>query len=146
MNNVEMQDQTPILPPEEARRRKIRILLAGSVFPKRGGAIATNKKRILDVQAALGPNLMGARILRGIRLLMSISTSLGKVDHARALCDRIYQAESPIKVVIHVEKYFINRVDVVVRPLFNGRRQSIISHNHAGGKYWLAGIHPVFIK
>jgi type I restriction enzyme, S subunit len=32
------------------------------VFPKRGGAIATNKKRILSVYAVLDPNLMGIEV------------------------------------------------------------------------------------
>ncbi|MGI5923943.1 MAG: restriction endonuclease subunit S [Lentisphaeria bacterium] len=45
---------------KEAKKRKLRILPVDSiVFPKRGGAIATNKKRILGLPAALDPNLMG---------------------------------------------------------------------------------------
>jgi hypothetical protein len=40
--------------------RKLRIVPAGAVvFPKRGGAIATNKKRVLSFPASLDPNLMG---------------------------------------------------------------------------------------
>jgi len=40
--------------------RKLRIVPAGAVvFPKRGGAIATNKKRVLTIPAALDPNMMG---------------------------------------------------------------------------------------
>lgn len=40
--------------------RGIRLLPNGAVIlPKRGGAIATNKKRILTCSAALDPNLMG---------------------------------------------------------------------------------------
>ena len=45
---------------DTAERLRLRILPASSiVFPKRGGAIATNKKRILGLPAALDPNLMG---------------------------------------------------------------------------------------
>lgn len=40
--------------------RKLRIVPVGAVvFPKRGGAIATNKKRVLSIPAALDPNMMG---------------------------------------------------------------------------------------
>jgi len=40
--------------------RRLRILPVGAVvFPKRGGAIATNKKRVLTISAALDPNTMG---------------------------------------------------------------------------------------
>jgi restriction endonuclease S subunit len=40
--------------------RKLRIVPVGAVvFPKRGGAIATNKKRVLTIPAALDPNTMG---------------------------------------------------------------------------------------
>jgi type I restriction enzyme, S subunit len=40
-----------------------RMLSPGAiVFPKRGGAIATNKKRILDIHAILDPNLMGIEV------------------------------------------------------------------------------------
>jgi len=43
-----------------ASARKLRIVPAGAVvFPKRGGAIATNKKRVLALPSALDPNLMG---------------------------------------------------------------------------------------
>ena len=43
-----------------ATARGLRVVPAGAVvFPKRGGAIATNKKRVLAVPAALDPNLMG---------------------------------------------------------------------------------------
>jgi type I restriction enzyme S subunit len=39
---------------------KLRIVPVGAVvFPKRGGAIATNKKRVLSIPAALDPNMMG---------------------------------------------------------------------------------------
>ena len=41
-----------------------RVLEAGAVvFPKRGGAIATNRKRILKAPAVLDPNLMGIQPL-----------------------------------------------------------------------------------
>ncbi|MGH7942260.1 MAG: restriction endonuclease subunit S [Limisphaerales bacterium] len=40
--------------------RKLRVVPVGAiVFPKRGGAIATNKKRTLSIPAALDPNMMG---------------------------------------------------------------------------------------
>lgn len=43
-----------------SRSSKGRVLPAGTlVFPKRGGAIATNKKRLLAREAMLDPNLMG---------------------------------------------------------------------------------------
>jgi type I restriction enzyme S subunit len=38
------------------------------VIPKRGGAIATNKKRVLQRAAALDPNLMAIEPLEGLRL------------------------------------------------------------------------------
>jgi len=47
-----------------------RVLRAGSVvFPKRGGAIATNKKRILSCNAVLDPNLMGIQIKEAGKIL-----------------------------------------------------------------------------
>jgi type I restriction enzyme S subunit len=50
----------------EAKRRKLRVLPPGAVvFPKRGGAIATNKKRTLAIPAALDPNMMGVFPLPG---------------------------------------------------------------------------------
>ncbi len=43
-----------------AKRFRLRVVPVGAVvFPKRGGAIATNKKRTLDIPAALDPNMMG---------------------------------------------------------------------------------------
>lgn len=43
-----------------AKRFKLRVVPAGAVvFPKRGGAVATNKKRTLAIPAALDPNMMG---------------------------------------------------------------------------------------
>jgi len=43
-----------------AKRFKLRVVPVGAVvFPKRGGAIATNKKRTLAIPAALDPNMMG---------------------------------------------------------------------------------------
>jgi type I restriction enzyme S subunit len=46
--------------------RKLRIVPVGAVvFPKRGGAIATNKKRVLTIPAALDPNTMGVYPLPG---------------------------------------------------------------------------------
>ncbi|MDP2811846.1 MAG: restriction endonuclease subunit S [Rhodocyclaceae bacterium] len=43
-----------------AASKRLRIVPRGAVvFPKRGGAIATNKKRILGISAALDPNMMG---------------------------------------------------------------------------------------
>jgi type I restriction enzyme S subunit len=49
---------------------KNRILGPRSViFPKRGGAIATNKKRTLKVFAVLDPNLMGVQAIPGSDLL-----------------------------------------------------------------------------
>lgn len=46
-----------------------RVLSPGAlVFPKRGGAIATNKKRILNVYAILDPNLMGVEVKSPILL------------------------------------------------------------------------------
>jgi type I restriction enzyme S subunit len=50
----------------ETKRRKLRVLPPGAVvFPKRGGAIATNKKRTLAIPAALDPNMMGVFPLPG---------------------------------------------------------------------------------
>ncbi|MBQ1073075.1 restriction endonuclease subunit S [Micromonospora sp. C31] len=46
--------------PSDARRLKLRVWPAGTIIlPKRGGAIATNKKRILSRDAAIDLNLMG---------------------------------------------------------------------------------------
>jgi type I restriction enzyme S subunit len=52
-----------------AKNLRLRVLPVGSiVFPKRGGAIATNKKRMLTIPAALDPNLMGVYPLAGSKL------------------------------------------------------------------------------
>ena len=52
-----------------------RILASGAiVFPKRGGAIATNKKRILGISAVLDPSLMGVEA--NISLILPIFFTL----------------------------------------------------------------------
>ena len=52
-----------------AKNLRLRVLPVGSiVFPKRGGAIATNKKRMLTIPTALDPNLMGVYPLAGSKL------------------------------------------------------------------------------
>jgi type I restriction enzyme, S subunit len=58
-NDVEMGESRFRIPVASAQRLKLRIFPAGSiVFPKRGGAIAINRKRRLDVAGALDLNLM----------------------------------------------------------------------------------------
>ena len=50
----------------------VRVLEPGAVvFPKRGGAISTNKKRILKTPAVLDPNLMGVQPLEGAGVFAS---------------------------------------------------------------------------
>ena len=59
-NDVEMKSSNLSLGPEEVVSLKIKVYPKGTViFPKRGGAILTNKKRILSVDAAFDLNLMG---------------------------------------------------------------------------------------
>jgi len=49
-----------------AAQKRLRVVPRGAVvFPKRGGAIATNKKRTLAIPAALDPNMMGVFPLEG---------------------------------------------------------------------------------
>ncbi len=49
-----------------ARAQRLRVVPRGAiVFPKRGGAIATNKKRKLAIPAALDPNMMGVFPIEG---------------------------------------------------------------------------------
>jgi type I restriction enzyme S subunit len=49
-----------------AKEKRLRVVPAGAVvFPKRGGAIATNKKRTLAIPAALDPNMMGVFPMEG---------------------------------------------------------------------------------
>lgn len=61
IGNEKMMYQAEVyLTNEEALRLKINIQPAGTIiFPKRGGAIATNKKRILTVPSAYDLNTMG---------------------------------------------------------------------------------------
>ena len=59
-NEVRLRNSALRLAQDSPQIARLRLLPAGSViFPKRGGAIATNKKRLLARRAALDPNLMG---------------------------------------------------------------------------------------
>lgn len=60
-NDRYMETSRTYLTPAEANRLKLTIHPAGTViFPKRGGAILTNKKRVLSGPGAFDLNLMGA--------------------------------------------------------------------------------------
>lgn len=60
-NDRYMETSRTYLTPVEAKRLKLTIQPAGTViFPKRGGAILTNKKRVLSGPGAFDLNLMGA--------------------------------------------------------------------------------------
>lgn len=60
-NEVEMKKSKLTLTKNEIDKLKIKLYPKGTViFPKRGGAILTNKKRILSVESAFDLNLMGA--------------------------------------------------------------------------------------
>jgi type I restriction enzyme S subunit len=60
-NERYMETSRTYLTPAEAKRLKLTIHPAGTViFPKRGGAILTNKKRVLSGPGAFDLNLMGA--------------------------------------------------------------------------------------
>ena len=59
-NEVEMVVASTIIPDPEVRRLGLHLRPAGTIiFPKRGGAIATNKKRRLSISAAYDLNVMG---------------------------------------------------------------------------------------
>lgn len=59
-NETQMHDSAIYLNEKEIKQLKIRTFDAGTViFPKRGGAIATNKKRILSKPSAVDLNIMG---------------------------------------------------------------------------------------
>ena len=61
MNNSEIyiQDSRTWLDPAEIRKSNLKILSLGTViFPKAGGAIATNKKRIIGIEGAIDLNCM----------------------------------------------------------------------------------------
>lgn len=59
-NEVEMRDANIVLTREEAEELRVRIFPKGTViFPKRGGAILTNKKRMLSTDASFDLNIMG---------------------------------------------------------------------------------------
>ena len=59
-NETQMHDAGLYLSEKEIKQLKIRTFDAGTViFPKRGGAIATNKKRILSKPSAVDLNIMG---------------------------------------------------------------------------------------
>jgi type I restriction enzyme S subunit len=60
-NEIEMRTTKFYLTKEEVAKLKIKIYPKGTViFPKRGGAILTNKKRILFSDSSFDLNLMGA--------------------------------------------------------------------------------------
>jgi type I restriction enzyme, S subunit len=60
-NEVEMKKSKLTLTTSEIDKLKIKLFPKGTViFPKRGGAILTNKKRILSVESSFDLNLMGA--------------------------------------------------------------------------------------
>ena len=59
-NETQMHDSAIYLSNRDVKQLKLRMFDAGTViFPKRGGAIATNKKRILSKPSAFDLNIMG---------------------------------------------------------------------------------------
>lgn len=59
-NEIHMRKSNTVLTPDEFKNLKLKAYPKGTViFPKRGGAILTNKKRVLSSDAAFDLNIMG---------------------------------------------------------------------------------------
>lgn len=101
-NEIEMIESKLLIDETILKTLKIKLFPKGTViFPKRGGSILTNKKRVLKCESAFDLNLMGVvpneKILSKFLYYFFLSIDLGKICDGSAVPQINYKNIAPLR-------------------------------------------------